>query len=59
MSLGRLQKKTSGAFIGFSILMGINQKSSIDDYWKKDPIYNYKPIAQGIDLEIFQDIYIS
>ena len=22
------------AFIGFSILMGINQQSSMDDYWK-------------------------
>ena len=43
-------------FIGFSILMGINQQSSMDDYWKKDPIHNYKPIAQRISRDIFRDI---
>lgn len=26
------------AFIGFLILMGINQQSSIDYFWKHDPI---------------------
>ena len=44
------------AFIGFSILMGINQQSSMDDYWKKDPIHNYKPIAQRISRDRFRDI---
>ena len=41
------------AFIGFSILMSINQQSSMDDYWKKDPIHNYKPIAQRISRDRF------
>ena len=44
------------AFIGFSIPMGINQQSSMDDYWKKDPIHNYKPIAQRISRDRFRDI---
>ena len=44
------------AFIGFSILMGINQQSSMDDYWTKDPIHNYKPIAQRISRDRFRDI---
>ena len=36
--------------------MGINQQSSMDDYWKKDPIHNYKPIAQRISRDRFRDI---
>ena len=39
------------ALIGFSILMDINQQSSMDDYSKKDSIHNYKPIAQRISKD--------
>ena len=44
------------AFICFCILMGINQQSSMDDYWKKDPIHSYKLIAQRISRDRFRDI---
>ena len=42
--------------MGFNILMGINRQPSTDDYWKKDPIHYYKPIAQRISRDRFRDI---
>ena len=36
------------AFLGFSILMGIDQLPSVDDYWSKDPCLHYSPIASRI-----------
>ena len=44
------------AFMGFNILMGINCQPSTEDYWKKDPIHYYKPIAQRISRDRFWDI---
>ena len=46
----------SRAFMGFNILMGINRQPSTEDYWKKDPIHYYKPIAQRISRDRFWDI---
>ena len=51
-----ISEEDNRACIGFSILMGINQQSSMDDYWKKDPIHNYKPIAQRVSRARFRDI---
>lgn len=39
------------AFIGFNLLMGLNPKSSIIDYWKRDPVYYYPPIADRISRQ--------
>ena len=36
--------------------MGINCQPSTEDYWKKDPIHYYKPIAQRISRDRFRDI---
>ena len=36
------------AFFGFSILMGIDHLPSVDDYWSKDPLLHYAPIADRI-----------
>lgn len=44
------------AFIGFSILMGINILSATEDYWKKDPVYNYAPISTRISRDRFREI---
>ena len=44
------------AFMGFNILMSINRQPSTEDYWKKDPIHYYKPIAQRISRDRFRDI---
>ena len=44
------------AFMGFYILMGTNRQPSTEDYWKKDSIHYYKPIAQIISRDRFRDI---
>ena len=44
------------AFIGFSVLMGINRLPSIDDYWSKDPLLHYAPISNRIPRWRFREI---
>jgi len=44
------------AYFGFNILMGINCLPSIEDYWKKNPIYHYSPIAERISRDRFREI---
>ena len=44
------------AFFGFAVLMGINQLLSLADYWKKDPNFNYSPIADRITRDWFLQI---
>ena len=45
------------AFLGFAILMGINQLPSLADYWKKDPYFHYSPIADRITRDRFLEIW--
>ena len=35
------------AYLGFMILLGINQLPSLYDYWKKDPQFHYSPCNSG------------
>ena len=42
------------ANLGFSIL--IVQLPSLDDYWKRDPLLDYAPIADRISRDRFRDI---
>ena len=44
------------AFFGFSILMGIEKLPSVDDYWSKDPLLHYPPIADRIPRWRFREI---
>ena len=44
------------AYFGFCMLMAINHLPAIDDYWKRDPIYNYSPIAGRISRDRFREI---
>ena len=44
------------AFLGFSILMGVNSLPSIKDYWKRDPHYHYAPVADRITRDRFLEI---
>ena len=44
------------AFLGFSILMGIDHLPSVDDYWSKDPLLHYAPIADRIPRWRFRKI---
>lgn len=44
------------AYLGFNFLMGLNPKSSIEDYWRKDIIYHYAPIADRISRDRYREI---
>ena len=44
------------AFLGFNIFMGLNQLPSIDDYWKRSPVYHYAPIAERISRSRYKEI---
>ncbi len=44
------------AYLGFNILMGINSVPSLQDYWKKNPIFHYSPIADRISRDRFREI---
>ncbi len=39
------------AYFGFNILMGINSLPSLEDYWKKDPVCHYAPVADRISRD--------
>lgn len=44
------------AYYGFNILMGINSLPALDDYWKKDSVYHYSPIADRISRGRYREI---
>ena len=44
----KITKEDVKAFLGFSILMGIDHLPSVDDYWSKDRLLHYAPIADRI-----------
>ena len=44
------------AFMGFMILMGVVKLPSLADYWKRDEIFHYAPIASRITRDRFFDI---
>ena len=44
------------ALLGFSILMGIVELPSLDDYWKRNPLLHYAPISERISHDRFHDL---
>ena len=44
------------AFLGFQMLMGINNLPEIYDYWRKDPVYHYASVADRISRDRFREI---
>ena len=44
------------AFLGFLILMAIIHLPSIDDYWNRDPLMHYSPIADRISRDRFREL---
>ena len=45
------------AYMGFMILMGLVKLPSIRDYWKKDELYHYSPIASRISRDRFYELH--
>ena len=44
------------AYFGLYILMGLVKEPEIRDYWAKDPIFAYHPIADRISRRRFEEI---
>ena len=44
------------AFLGFHILMAMNHLPSLDDYWKRDPLLHYAPIADKITRDRYHEL---
>ncbi len=44
------------AYLGFSILMGINHLPEIRDYWSTSPLLHYSPIADRISRDRFEEV---
>ena len=44
------------AFLGFHILMGIIHLPAVDDYWRRDPLLRYAPIADRITRDRFREL---
>lgn len=49
-------RKELYAFLGFQLLMGLNPKPSVKDYWRKDQVYHYGPISDRITRDRYLDI---
>ena len=45
------------AFLGFAILMGVNQLPALVHYWRRNPIFRYSPIADRISRDCFLEIW--
>ena len=45
------------AYLGFIILMGLVPLPSIYDYWCKNPVFHYSPIADRISRDRFLEIH--
>ncbi len=44
------------AYLGFCVLMCINQLPALDDYWRRDPTMHYATIANRISRDRFREI---
>ena len=44
------------AFLGFKILMAMNHLPSIDDYWRRNPLLRYSPVADHISRDRFREL---
>ena len=45
------------AYFGFMVLMGLVPLPAIDDYWRRDPLMHYSPIADRISRKRFREIH--
>ncbi len=45
------------AYMGFMILMGLVKLPSIYDYWQKDEVFHYSPVASRISRDRFFEIH--
>lgn len=51
-----LTKEDIRAYYGFQLLMGLDPKPSISDYWSRDPAYHNATIADRISRDRYREI---
>ena len=44
-------------YMGFMILMGVVKLPAIYDYWRKDTVYHYSPVASRISRDHFFELH--
>ena len=49
-------KEEIQAYFGFQILIGLNHKPAIRDYWSRDELLHYASIASRISRDRFEEI---
>ena len=47
------------AYFGFVILMAVNHLPAADDYWKRDAVFNYSPVASRISCDRFVRLAVT
>ena len=52
----KITREELRAYLGFSILMGINHLPALDDYWSTDPALHYSAVADRITRDRFREI---
>ena len=45
------------AYMGFMVMMGLVKLPSLKDYWKRDEMFHYSPIASRISRDRFHDLH--
>ena len=45
------------AYFGFMVLMDVVSLPAMDDYWRRDPLLHYSPIADRTSRDRFRDIH--
>ena len=55
-TLSKVTIEEMRAYLGFSVMMGVVDLPSFDDYWRKEPLLHYAPVAERISHTCFREI---
>ena len=53
----RLKRDDIFAYLGIMVIMGLVDRPSLHDYWKRDPLYYCPPIAERMSRDRFLEIH--
>ena len=53
----RLKRDDIFAYLGIMVMMGLVDRPSLHDYWKRDPLYYCPPIAERMSRDRFLEIH--
>ena len=52
----RMTEEEMKDFLGFYILMPMNHLPFLDDYWRREPLLHYVPVADRITLDRYHEL---